>query len=55
MISSILSVLAGPPLDYHHDDDNEAPPADKGLAIAVTLLLVCVPFLLVALGKWLFW
>lgn len=55
MITSIVSVLAGPPLDYHHDDDKQAPPSEHRLAIALTLLLVCTPFLLVAIGQWLFW
>jgi len=35
------------PLDYAYEEDNDkqAPPANKGLAVAITIVLVALPIL----------
>lgn len=50
-INGLVSVLAGPPLDYAEPDDLQAPPANKALAVVLTLILVA-GFIAGGYGLW---
>ncbi|RUM98994.1 hypothetical protein EET67_04965 [Pseudaminobacter arsenicus] len=56
VVDGLTDVLAGAPLDYAPDDnlrhgDLQAPPAQRGLLLAYTLLLVAAA-LAAAYGAW---